>query len=178
MNAADWWPALDRAGFHVLRVLLSVLWQSSVLLGAVGLIAWALRRRRASVRHVVWTAALLVAPFLPLIGWIASTAGTPQAEIRVVPSYAPVPVARLDFEDFAPASPSPAFTPGTFTPTRPEQSAPSPLSYPWALALIGYAGGAAFLLTLVNVGRIRLRRWVRNGSKVTDPRVVRAFGAR
>jgi len=24
MNAADWWPALDRAGFHVLRVLLSV----------------------------------------------------------------------------------------------------------------------------------------------------------
>jgi len=177
MNAADWWPALDKAGFHVLRVLLSILWQSSVLLAAVGLIAWALRRRKASVRHAVWTAALLVAPFLPLIGFVASTAGTPQAEIRVVPSYTPVPVARVNFEEVEPGVPPPAFAGETFVPTGPEEVAPSPLSYPWALAFMGYAGGAVFLLALVNVGRIRLRRWVRKGSKVTDPRVVRAFGA-
>ena len=62
MNAVTFWEALDRLGFETLRVLLSVLWQSSILLAAVMLIAFALRRRRASARHALWVAALLVAP--------------------------------------------------------------------------------------------------------------------
>jgi len=178
MNAADWWSALDKAGFHVLRVLLSVLWQSSVLLAAVGVIAYALRRRRASVRHAVWTAAILVAPLLPLLGWVASSTGTPQAEIPVIPIYAAwqagpaEPATELPAATSAAEEISPVVLPVV---RRPDKF--SPLSYPWALAFLGYAAGAAFLLSLVNVGRIRLGRWVRKGRPMTDARVVEVFEA-
>jgi len=69
MNAANLLSALDRAGFETIRTLLGVLWQSSILLGAAAVLAVTLRRRGASVRHVLWTAALLAVPALPLLGW-------------------------------------------------------------------------------------------------------------
>ena len=88
MNALSaYWETLDGTGFHAVRILLSVLWQSSILLVSVGLIAWVLRRRRASVRRALWVAAVLVAPALPLLGWAASSIGAPQAAIPLVPSY-------------------------------------------------------------------------------------------
>ncbi len=45
MIASFSWDSLDALGFEVIRVVLSVLWQSSVLLGAAGLLVFALRRR-------------------------------------------------------------------------------------------------------------------------------------
>ena len=53
MNGASLWSVLDGVGFEVIRTLLSVLWQSSILLVAVGILAYALRRRRAAVRQVL-----------------------------------------------------------------------------------------------------------------------------
>ena len=52
------WETLDIVGFETVKILLSLLWQSSVLLGAVGLLTYALRHRRASIRHQLWVAAL------------------------------------------------------------------------------------------------------------------------
>jgi len=68
--------------------MVSVLWQSSILLAAVGLLAWTLRRRRPAVRHVLWAGAVLAVPMIPLLGWLVSTTGAlPSAEIRVMPRY-------------------------------------------------------------------------------------------
>jgi len=89
MNAAEWWLALDRAGFRVVWVLLSVLWQSSILLAAAGALAYCLRRGRAAVRHAVWAGAILACPLIPLLAWMASAPGAPRAGIPVVPRYSP-----------------------------------------------------------------------------------------
>ena len=75
MDAADLLSTLDRLGYDVLRATVSVLWQSSILLAAVVLLAWALRRRRPAVRHVLWAGAVLAVPMIPLLGSLASRAG-------------------------------------------------------------------------------------------------------
>ncbi|HET6426829.1 MAG TPA: hypothetical protein VFJ30_00355, partial [Phycisphaerae bacterium] len=91
MNGAQWWLTLDRVGFQAAWILLSALWQSSILLAAAGVLAWLLRRRRASVRQAVLAAAVLASPLIPLLGWGAWRSGTPRAPIPVVPAYsAPV----------------------------------------------------------------------------------------
>jgi len=106
MNGEHWWLTLDRAGFQAAWLLLSALWQSSILLAAAGALAWLLRRRRASVRQAVLAAAVLASPLIPLLGWAASRSGTPRAAIPVVPVYsAPVePAAPL-----TPPAPAPDF---------------------------------------------------------------------
>ena len=77
MIAALFWDQLDGLGFEVVRVGLSLLWQSSILFGAAGLLVFALRRRSAAIRHRVWTAALLLTPLIPVLTWLASQAGSP-----------------------------------------------------------------------------------------------------
>ncbi|GAG18839.1 unnamed protein product, partial [marine sediment metagenome] len=67
MTLHDWWTSFDQFGFAAVRYLLSVLWQSSLLLAATYCISWLLRRRRAAVRHALWAFVLLFAPFLPLL---------------------------------------------------------------------------------------------------------------
>ena len=172
MNAVTFWEALDRLGFETLRVLLSVLWQSSILLAAVMLIAFALRRRRASARHALWVAALLVAPALPLLGWAASRAGTPQAQIPVMPAYS---APEVEFSPTPPVSSAPAPVPPVEPSIAQEQPQRSLLDYPWGLAFLAYVFGAGAFLSLVMLGRARLRGWVRRGREVEDARVAAAF---
>jgi hypothetical protein len=73
MTFADLWMALDRAGFETMRALFSVLWQSTILLAAAGLLALALRRRSPSVRQTIWAAAVVLAPVLPILAYLATT---------------------------------------------------------------------------------------------------------
>ena len=87
MNIFDSWARLDEFGFEAVRTLLAVLWQSSILLVAVALLAWLLRKRRASVRYGLWVGALLVVPLLPLLAGVVSRAGAPQASVPVLPVY-------------------------------------------------------------------------------------------
>ena len=91
MSASACWAWLDGAGFQTMRVLLSLLWQSSILLAAAALLSGVLRRRRASVRCAVWIVALLVVPMLPLLNWAASSVGSPQAAIPAIPAYTRTP---------------------------------------------------------------------------------------
>jgi hypothetical protein len=74
----------ELAGGSVRKVL-------SILLLAAGGLAALLRRRQASVRCVIWTAALLAVPLLPLMGWALSRVEAPRAEIPVMPAYAATP---------------------------------------------------------------------------------------
>ena len=167
MIPEPWFASLDRAGFLAARVLLSVLWQSSILLVAAALIACALRRRRASARHVLWISAVLAAPVLPLLGWAASSLDTPRAQLPVMPVYsAPAGV------EVSAAAPGPIRTDAA-PPSPP--APPSLLAYPWAVTLLVYATGAAVMLALVAVGRFRLFMWVRRGRVVTDRRVLNTF---
>jgi beta-lactamase regulating signal transducer with metallopeptidase domain len=158
MTFADLWMVLDRAGFETMRALFSVLWQSSILLGAVGLLALALRRRSAAARQTIWAVAIVLTPLLPILAHLATSAAVPQAPIPVMPEYAaPQPV--------IPVAPPP------MAPVR----AWSPLDYPWAMALLAYAAGAAALMTLVLVGRFRIGRWLRRGRVATDAGVLAVF---
>ena len=181
MSAATLWDALDRIGFDVVRALLSVLWQSSILLAAVGGLAYALRKRRASVRHALWVVALLVAPAVPILGWAALRLGTPRAEIPVMPAYSapaiassPLPVFPVEDEPTAlPAPVSPLPQPADEAVAKPV--AFSLAHYPWALALLAYASGLALFLALVAIGRLRIRSWTHSGALVTDRRVLEIF---
>ena len=67
MISIEQWTSLDAHGFAVLRILLAVLWQSSILFLAIAAVTWMLRKRRASARHAVWLAALILAPLFPLL---------------------------------------------------------------------------------------------------------------
>ena len=87
MIASLSWDQLDALGFDAIRVVLSILWQSSILLGAAGLLVFALRRRSAALRHRVWTAALLLTPLIPVLTWVASQAGSPQLQIPIIPTF-------------------------------------------------------------------------------------------
>ncbi len=192
MMPADWWAVLDRAGFAAMRLLLSVVWQSSLLFGATALLAWALRRRSAGVRHVLWAAALLAAPLLPALGWLGSRAGAPRAEVAVMPGYEapalprpteppPAPVVRPAPRAAAPVEPAPT-APAAEPPPAPtaEPAAPPPasrVSYPWAVGLVVYVAGAIAFVSLVGLGRLRLHRCLRRGRRVRDARVVGAFAA-
>jgi len=169
MNAAWSWETLDALGFRVVALLLSIAWQSSLLLVAAAVVAHMLRRQRAAVRHAVWLGALAMVPLLPLLGWVASGARAPKAEIPLIPAYSTPGRPPHLAADLWPA------TPTAVVPSLVQQSW-SMLSYPWALALGIYVAGAAALLLMVLVGRLHLSRWLREGRVVTDPHVLQLSG--
>lgn len=172
MSLDAWLSGCDRAGFEAARLGISVLWQSSILLAAVAAIAYAIRRRRAAVRHALWASALLMAPLLPLLGWVASSARAPRATLRVIPAYVRPTIPGQATPTLSPAAPA------AVAPSAPPVGRRSPaLAYPWALVLAAYAAGAAGFLALVAVGQVRLWRWARRGRPLTDARVAAIFRA-
>ncbi len=199
MIASLSWDQLDALGFEAMRVVLSILWQSSILLGAAGLLVFALRRRTAALRHRVWTAALLLTPLIPVLTWVASQAGSPQLHIPIIPSYEAASVQQTQSppSDKITADHEPENGPAQGTGAAqgdpeaqqvaaatelpiPQTNAPvqAPRSaHPWAIASLAYAGGLAILLGLVSLGRFRLRRYTREGHIVTDPRITDVFEA-
>ncbi len=203
MIASLSWDQIDAFGFEAIRVVLSVLWQSSVLLGAAGLLVFALRRRSAALRHRVWTAALLLTPLIPVLTWLASQTGSPQLHIPIIPAFEAASVQQTQ--------PPPAdlitanqdedtgASPGTDSAQSPAQGNPevrqtaaatelpipqtntpiqaSRSAHPWAIASLAYTAGLVILLGLVSLGRFRLRRYTREGQIVTDPRITDVFEA-
>ena len=77
----------DSLGFEIVRILLSILWQSSIVLSAAWMLSFILKNRRVSARYMVWVTALLVIPVIPLLTAALSNVGTPQTEIRILPAY-------------------------------------------------------------------------------------------
>ena len=195
------WDQLDVLGFEAMRVLLSVLWQSSILLGAAGLLVFALRRRSAAIRHRVWTAALLLTPLIPVLTWLASQTGSPQLHIPIIPTFEVTSVQQTQSlppgETIITREQQVGILPATGSVRIPAQGNPETLqsagatdlpirqpntpvqaprsAHPWAVASITYTGGLALLIGLVCLGRIRLRRYTREGRIVTNPRVTDAF---
>jgi len=177
MNASHFWVALDHWGFSVAWVLLTVLWQSSILFVAIMLLARLLRRRRATVRHGLWVAALVAAPLLPLLTLAASHLGAPQAPVSVLPAYGgPVDVPPLLVAPLPPEPPRAEPAPAEET-SEPQPPAPrfSLWNYPWALFGGAYGAGVLVFLAWIVLGRIRIRQWLLEAAPVADERVCTAF---
>jgi len=179
MNAYDLLPALDRIGFAAAKLMAGALWQSTILFAATAIVVWALRRRRASLKHAVWAAALLAAPLVPFLTQGAVKLGTPRAEIAVMPVYrevlpqaAPVIVPsapQVSLSDLPPAGePLHATQPAP----RP---APSVWRYPWAILSIAYLVGFATFVTWITIGQSRILSWKRRATAVAEERVRDAF---
>jgi beta-lactamase regulating signal transducer with metallopeptidase domain len=191
MNIIDLWVRLDPAGFASAKLLLAMLWQSSILLAAIAGMAWLLRNRHATVRRGLWMAGLLASPLLPFVAAAVLNAGAPQAPVRVLPAYVRSTALRT-------TAGKPADVPrggtavsvgsvgsdrsdGLTTTATPVTQANTPakpfsaLDYPWSLALAGYAAGLAGFLGWIGLGRARIRRWIRSSSPVTDERALGIF---
>ena len=180
MNALHVWSSLDQIGFTTMRVLLAALWQSSILLAAIGILTWLLRKRRPSVRHALWVGGLLLGPMLPLFAAIVLRTGAPQAPVRILPTY--TEPASLSVQPMEPIVSVPPLEPAVPM-AEPSEGAPeaqtrvSVLAYPWALLVIAYAGGFAAFLIWIALGRIRIRRWIRSAAPLVDERVLSIFRA-
>jgi len=198
MALQTWLTTFDEVGFLSMRILLSVLWQSSILLAGAALLGWVLRRRPASVRCAVWVSAVLMVPLLPVLNWALLTTGVPQAPIPVVGTYTapevkmpPPPVMTFPLHvppteslpGAAPAGepmPPAAETPEPSEAPQAAEEVVEPMGlwdYPWLLALAGYVAGTVLFVSAVVVGRYRMRRWVRGGRPVTDAGVLGIFWA-
>ena len=124
---------LDRAGFVTAQFMLEVLWQSSILFIALGVLIWGLRGRRVAVRHALWVGFVLATPLLPLVTRGLGRMGAPRAALAVLPEYLRPP-SSLGFRDEPTAQePDPPGLP-TRTVRRPKvslQSAAGRHPYGW-----------------------------------------------
>lgn len=193
MSPSAFWQTLDAAGLATVELLLSLLWQSSIVLGVAAVLAYALRRTKAAVRQRVWVVALVVTPALPLLTWIAVQVGLPQTPLVVLPAAArytegtasPVVVAPLPAGEPAvfpapksesiEASQRPA---GAVPPMRVDATGASRVVFhPWATALLAYLAIVGTLIGLVVVQMLRIRGWLARGRILTDRPIVREIQA-
>jgi beta-lactamase regulating signal transducer with metallopeptidase domain len=185
MNAASLFSYLDSAGYDVLRILLSVLWQSTIVLAAAWALARFLRRRGVGIRHLLWTAAVCILPLLPLLTWGAARLGTPRAEIQIFLPYA-APEALMDSNLMLSDNRGKQVDAGDVGDAGDKNGSKKsvikentrPLSifhYSWALGLAGYLLTVFALLSWMTVGRLRIRRWILDGEAIIDPRVLETF---
>ena len=175
--AGGWWATLEAVSYRGVGLLLTVLWQSSILFAGVGVLSLVLRRSRAAARHALWTIAVFLAPLLPGLTSLVSSVGAPSARIEVLPRP-PARQIEASSSRTSPATPTPAAS----TPLRGEAGSGThstslmcPVGLPWSFAFAGYLVGAALLLSLVELGRLRLAIWVRQAEGTADPRVLNAF---
>jgi beta-lactamase regulating signal transducer with metallopeptidase domain len=195
MNVFDFLSFWDAVGFSASLILVTFFWQSTLLILLVLPTAWALRNRSAAVRHSLWLAVLIAAPFLPVLTFFAKSAGVPQASIPVLTAYetsvmtsgAPyVPVENLiplTVEGTRPVSSS---TSVSSAPTKRGVIARGPgklfqlkslFDYPWAIVFSSYLLVTGVLLIRFVLGVIRIRHWIRSGVLCLDDVILNAMRA-
>jgi hypothetical protein len=79
--------SLDPTAYRAIGALLTVAWQSSLMIAAAALALRLLRSQSAALRQAVWASAIVLIPLLPLAGAFVSTGVAPQAVIPVMPVY-------------------------------------------------------------------------------------------
>ena len=124
---------LDALGYDVIRVLGSLVWQSTVLIVAGAVVAALLRRKSSAVRARVWIVVLCAIPLLPFFGMLADHADTPRAEIPVLPAYEQPRIASVQ-----------SLTPRADTQIIPDSKPASEVGMsdtPWALLFLAYLAG-------------------------------------
>ncbi|MCG3198302.1 MAG: M48 family metalloprotease [Candidatus Omnitrophica bacterium] len=168
---------LDQFGFVASRILLGLLWQSSILFLLAFLLSRALRSRSASSRRGLLLWAVLATPTIPFFSIAASRMGAPQVPVYVLPAYDPnahvAPTVRPEvaWEDDAllPLSAFPQIP--AQTPSATDRG--TPFDYPWALLVCLYGMIAGGMLLQIGMGRWRIRSWITTSRPVRDRRVLR-----
>lgn len=173
---------LDQAGYLAARLLLSHLWQTTVLFAAVGLLSYFLRSQSASVRRGLWLTALLVAPTLPFLSPLITQFGAPHVRVLVLPSYSRPPASQLpdyvkatawNWHEPAPDLEETLLHPATVQPDRSSKNASQ--EFPWAMLAVLYVSGVCAFLISTCLGRWRIRQWRRTSRPLSDPRILRAY---
>jgi len=201
MYSPDWLLSLDNIGFIVVRALLSILWQSSILLCAIGLIIYLLRHRKDTVGHILWVGAVIMIPLIPLLSWGLLKIGPPHAIISVMPSYSDphtrafqsqlkhqsalkmqLPQEKKQVlagigdvsERFVPMSSRTYVLNGMEGKER-AMIRLSVSDYTWALVFIGYAVIVMLFLVWDQIGRLCIRSLIMRSGAVTDERIIEVF---
>jgi beta-lactamase regulating signal transducer with metallopeptidase domain len=201
MNTIDWLSSLDSFGFQVFRTLISVLWQSTILLGGIGLSTYFFKVKRDTSGYFLWAAAIIIIPAIPLLTQGLSLFGSPSAVISIMPAYSD-PHTRIITSQLKQRSelkmrlPVESGSASVTTVNMNDRFIPlsvrtymfsesleddpkivrlSLTDYRWALLLIGYVLTASFLLFRELSGRIRIRGWINRGSVASDPRITGTF---
>ncbi len=179
--------SLDSIGFVLIRVLASVLWQSSLLLIVGVLFALGLRKKSAALSHGFLALSVCLIPLIPAAITLYEHFDTPRVEINVIPQYerqsgpaVPFAVPPMEYEPFSGTDIAPAVTAENHQAesyVEPEQQdeSVSILDYPWAIAAIAYGLGAFFFLALTLTGRIRIARWKSHAKVVTDSGLLKVL---
>ncbi|MFC1490744.1 ankyrin repeat domain-containing protein [Candidatus Latescibacterota bacterium] len=88
MNSAALLSRIDTFGYELFCAFSSVVWQSSILIIAAFIASLLLRHRSSTIKHAIWVSVLIIIPLLPTVTWMISQAGSPVAEIKVLPDRA------------------------------------------------------------------------------------------
>lgn len=181
MDATRLAAALDSAG----RALPELSLKAALVLGAAGVLAFALRRSSAAARHLVWAAAIAGVLALPLAQLLPVRLEVLPAALRGAPEPLQAPAGEpLPEADTAPAlrsgsgEPGAPFLPGPTPDTQaPETGTGTLLVGVWLL-------GAAVLVLRLLLGRVLLWRLARGGERIVDEawtaaadRISRGFDA-
>jgi len=199
MSGIELLQTLDSTGYSIMKALVSILWQSSILLLSVGIISYFLRHRNPSVRFILWVSAILLIPLLPFITSGIAVIGMPQKEFAVIPEYTtpvditfsqskqrepPVPVYSQEevFNNVAEEQPLHESQRQVIPEIdRGEDQAGSVsfgelvTSYPWSFVLLAYFAGLLVFMCWILIGRLRIREWIANGEAVIDESIIRVF---
>ncbi|MFC1651104.1 M56 family metallopeptidase [Candidatus Latescibacterota bacterium] len=201
MYTIDWLSSLDSIGFQVFRILISVLWQSSILLGAIGILAYLFKLKKETAGYFLWVTAIIIIPSIPLLTRGISISGPSNFALSIMPPYydphtrvlrsqlkqkselkmrLPVESNSVNGETvnttdrFVPLSSRTYMFSGFSNPDL-RIIRLRIFDYKWALFFIGYFSVAALFLIWELIGMLRIRRWIVHGSPVTDSYIIKAF---
>ncbi len=184
MDMVAWLLRLDLWGFQVVTMLLSILWQSSIVIAVAGILSYMLRKSKASVRHTLWAVSVLSVPLIPFLGWVADMAGTPRTpipfipvqETRIPPDFAGSPV-RDSGDGILPGSMSLRADEATVfaTPEPEKMRLPFSTVSPWTVLLTVYCFGMGMFCLFLIFGRARIVHMISGGKTVADPDILAAF---
>lgn len=163
---------------QALSVLLDSGIKGIVLLALAALIVLSMRRSSASARHLVWALALCGLLLLPIVSFIMPAWQLPilPRDIKPVPQSAPARSPRI--ETAPTASIVMIARPATTRPTRPIESAPTPMPVPesvqkpelppafWAIAI--WLALAVLILAPLAGGTIAVAHMIRSGRPVAE----------
>ncbi len=169
---------LDETGYRILPLLLSMLWQSSLLLLPLAVFPRVFRVRSAPFWKYCWLAAIIAIPLIPLANMAAARLGVPRAQVEVIPQYAPHDTGETASGTVRSTSGgTPAASAATATAPKTQRGlrAYPIVRFPWVAAFLVYLLGAGYFSARYIVGRIQIRRWLISGRIVTDRVILRAF---
>jgi len=169
MSAMYFLNLADNVGFALIRFIVSLFWQSSIVLLGAFVIMNVLRNHRADVRHRILTAVFLSIPLIPILSWFAGYIGVPQASLFIPPEFATISA------ESAPTEPLKNEIIQTVYTSSQSEIIPGLFNFPFALTALVLISVGIAMLSIVFAGRRRISLLLRNGAELTDSNLISIF---